>query len=132
MSTTTNTNPLHSRYVHLVQPNGSVVATDILKGTRAEQQPLDGCYSVMVEKFADRYGKLYFSTIRKFHQRSRQGRAKNEASGRFPLARDYAASRRAAVEAAEMNGMVTEGGEDDVIIEEYTVEYEDDGEEGGE
>jgi len=111
--------------VHLVQPYGCVVATDILKGTPAERG--EGCYSVMVEKFADRYGKLYFSSKANYHQWEKQGRAKNETSGHFPLAREYAASCRAATEAAEMNGTIVGGG-DDVIIEEYTVEYEDNGE----
>lgn len=119
-SSATYANPLHSRFVHFVQPNGSVVATDILKGTPAEHGT--GCYRVMVEKFVDRYGKLYFSSKGKYSQWCSQGRANNESSGRFQMARDYAASRRAAIEAAEMNGVA--GGEDGVVIEEYTVEYE--------
>ena len=123
-----SSSPLFSRYVHLVQPNGSVVATSILKGSPEERQ----FTRVMIPSFADRYGKLYFSSKDKFSQWNRQGRRKNVSTGKFFLAKEYHGRRMA--EMAEGDGgdggddgdMNGDGVVDDgVVIEEYTVEYEE-------
>lgn len=121
-----SSSPLFSRYVHLVQPNGSVVATSILKGSPEERQ----FTRVMIPSFADRYGKLYFSSKDKFSQWNRQGRRKNVSTGKFFLAKEYHGRRMADMaegdegDDGDMNGdgVVVDDG---VVIEEYTVEYDE-------
>ena len=118
-----SSSPLFSRYVHLVQPNGSVVATSILKGSPEERQ----FTRVMIPSFADRYGKLYFSSKDKFSQWNRQGRRKNVSTGKFFLAKEYHGRRMADMAEGDDGDMNGDGVvvDDGVVIEEYTVEYDD-------
>ena len=97
--------------ISIVQPNGTVHGSQKYCGTADEHQ----YFKVITE----RWGKIFFESRGKYRQWCRNGRRRNEDSGRFFPSRDHGMGRLSSEEEKKDTTQEPE------YIEEYTVaDYE--------